>query len=142
MAALGWRMAKEKGFHLFPKSPETVKATAAEKASPIEKVPPTLPDREAFLPHLRSEFQIREDAAGGARAVLIEVSAVQIAQGHLGTFGSFSLMFEVPRGFLAEGGICKVQHEKMGDMSFFLSPIGRSEKDKSRLEAVFSQRMS
>ncbi len=141
MGALGWRMAKERGFELSFTTTELPKAPSSDEATSITRVPPTVPERDAFLPHLRSEFQIRDEASSGVRAILVQVGELEVTSGHRGTFGSYSLMFEVPRGYLADGGICDVQHGQMGDMSFFLSPVGRSSKDKSMLEAVFSQRM-
>lgn len=140
MAALGWKLAKERGFTLAGTTSRPAQNAGNDGAEQIQRVQPTSAERDAFLPHLRTEFQIREERSGQARAILTDVSPLQISKSHLGTFAGFSLLFEAPPAFLSEGGLCVVNHDKMGQMSFFLSPIGR-DKEVRHLEAVFSHRI-
>ncbi len=141
MTAIGWRMAKERGFDLTPWSSEKVRAPASDGASSAKEVPPTLPDREALIPHLRSEFQIREESGVSRVAILADVSPVQVMRGHLGTFASYSVLFEGPPGLLKDSANCLLEHPQLGRMEFFLTAVGKPGA-KSFLEAVFSQRIT
>jgi len=141
MAAIGWRMAKERGFDLIPWSPDKVSAPVSDVASSSEEALPTLPDREALIPHLRTEFQIREESGVARAAILVDVSPVQVMKGHLGTFASYSILFEGPPGFLKDSANCLLEHPALGRMEFFLSAVGKPGA-KSFLEAVFSQRIT
>ena len=119
-AAAGWRADGE------PAAAEVVVAGAMS--------------REAFLPHLRSEFE-RATAGGVAVACrLIEVGAAEELSGPAGRFTSFALLFAAPKGFDGESRIYQVRHARMGSMELFMSPVGKCDKEV-RMEAVFSQRI-
>jgi len=140
-AALGWRMANERDFELSRTGMKTPVSPEIAASDSVNELPPTLPEREAFIPHLRSEFQIREATGVARSATLVEVSAVEVVKGHLGSFSGYSLMFEGPAGFLSDAGICVVEHSELGKMEFFLTPVGKPGA-KSFLQAVFSQKMA
>lgn len=127
-------------------SSTTKTPVAAAKPMPIEEALPAetagaeaarLFEREAFVPHVNSEFTIIHEGDDSASCRLIEVGAASRMSSSKQTFSSFTLLFEAQPSFLRAGGFCKVQHAKMGEMQFFLSPVGKPGQ-KALLEAVFS----
>jgi hypothetical protein len=137
---LGWRLAKERGFELPYRSAETPSGPQPDDLPRAAKAPPSLPERDAFIPHLRSEFQIREESGRSLRLILVEVGEVELMKGHLGTFASYSLLFEGHPGFSGLSRTCLLEHPQLGSLELFLSAVGEV-KQKCRLQAVFSQRV-
>lgn len=94
-----------------------------------------LSGRNAFLPHLQSEFDVESIACR-----LIEVSPEMEMKSPTARFVSFSLLFSAPADFSGESRIYRLNHPQMGPMDLLLSPVGRSD-EHVHLEAVFSQRV-
>ena len=59
----------------------------------------------------------------------------------VGTYSSFSVLFTAPSDFLPSGQECAVQHSLMGNMSFFLTPVGDPKAKRPVIEACFTQRV-
>lgn len=114
-----------------------VEVENAETPEPAASQPSTLFEREAFLPHVNSEFTIIHEGHDSASCRLIEVGEESRTSSGKQTYVSFSLLFEAQPAFLREGGFCKVEHVKMGEMQFFLSPVGKPGRT-ALLEAVFN----
>jgi len=121
-----------------PRNQPDVDVGQAAAASPAPS--PAAPggfSRERFLPHLHSVFQV-EDANLALR--LEEVSAAStIAQGAT-VYACFSLLFEGPAGPAVESATYRLNHEELGALELFLSPVGR-ETTRTHYEAVFTQRV-
>jgi hypothetical protein len=98
--------------------------------------------RAWFLPYLHTQFQMHAEVLSMTAVELIEVSpaiAIKDTDHHI-NYTSFSLVFKGALGMPKESQIYHLDHEKLGKMDLFLSPIGRY-KDQVRYEAVFSQRV-
>lgn len=101
---------------------------------------PAVFDREAFVPHLNTDFTLRQSAVSSAACELVEVSPAKEMQTDKGAFVSFSLLFAAPNNhFLINGGTCRVTHPALAEMEFFLTPVGNGKK-KHLIEACFTQR--
>lgn len=117
-----------------PRPPAPVEALTEEAvSSPASGVF----NRNAFIPHLRSDFTLVHPGDDSAVCRLLEVGPESRISTPKGDYISFTLLFEANSAFLPEGGICRVQHAKMDKMEFFVSPIGKPGK-KALLEAVFN----
>jgi hypothetical protein len=135
----GWRKAQE-----------SIRAARPQKATDVasvpqgEKLPPPPPtvamSREAFVPHLDSEFVLQTDALSTKKITLIEVSAPQTLHSKTAEFTAFSLLFAAPKKFETESRVYRLIHEQMGAMDLFLSPVGDGKK-RVLLEACFTQRV-
>lgn len=112
--------------------------TPIEGSQTSEAPPETTPSVSTkFLPHLKTNFTVQSES-GSHACKLVEVSPEKHQVTPKATWATFSLFFEAPAGFLAEGGICRVSHPQMEEMELFLSPVGRT-KDKALLQAAFTQ---
>lgn len=113
-------------------------AAAAQPLSSTSRPDPTAPvqvtRREDFLLHLDSTFRLEATSD----CTLVGVSALQKHLSPSGEFNSFTLLFEVPVGFVAQSKIHELFHAQMGSMNLFLSPVGHAQQ---HLEAVFSERV-
>ena len=128
-----------------PKAPVGSAAAQSTETAVTEtpKASEGLPTREKFLPHLHSQFQMRAETLGSTTPVeLIEVGPEKRLddRDHHINYVSFSLVFKGPKEMPAESQIFHLEHEMLGKMDLFLSPIG-SYKDQVRYEAVFSERI-
>ncbi|OYW70611.1 MAG: hypothetical protein B7Z37_30220 [Verrucomicrobia bacterium 12-59-8] len=119
-------------------SPKT-KPVAMEETPPPEPAAPapTLFQREAFLPHVDSEFTLIHEGDATASCRLLSVGPESRTSSSKQTYSSFSLLFEAQPTFLRDGGLCQVEHTVMGQMQFFLSPVGKPGRT-ALLEAVFN----
>jgi hypothetical protein len=98
--------------------------------------------RAWFLPYVHTQFQMHAEVLSMTAVELIEVSpavAIKDTDHHI-NYTSFSLVFKGALGMPQESQIYHLDHEKLGKMDLFLSPIGKY-KDQVRYEAVFSQRV-
>lgn len=116
---------------------------AADTARPMadEPMAEVLVGREAFVAHLKSEFQIESaDHSLASACRLIEVSDEISLTSPTARFTSFSLLFTAPKGFAAQSQIYRLTHPQMEPMDLFLSPVGKSD-EVVHLEAVCSQKV-
>jgi hypothetical protein len=132
LAAVGWRVAQS-----------TAPGSTAQRPASPPITPSFSPEqawghaeRDAFVPQLQTEFH-----ANTTSLKLVNVSSESRTTGKPGTFSSYSLLFEGPDDFLTEGGVCALQHDALGSMEFFLSPVGLPKNGKRQLEAVFSRKV-
>lgn len=139
---LGWSRTGDAPPHVqasatpMPKPAPAVAQTVV-KDEPVAAASTSLFEREAFVPHVRSEFTIIHEGDDSASCRLLEVSPETRISSGKQNYTSFTLLFEADSFFLREGGICRVKHAKMGEMQFFLSPVGKSGR-KALLEAAFT----
>ena len=104
-------------------------------------MPGVLEGRNAFLPHVKSEFRIGTSESTQATAcLLVEVGDEMAMEGPMGRFLSYSLLFSAPKEFVAESRTYRLTHPQMGAMDMFLSPVGHSE-EVVHLEAVCSRKV-
>jgi len=98
--------------------------------------------REWFLPHLHSKFEMHAENLSSTPMELIQVSAAMPTtdKDHHISYTSFSLLFRGPFGMTQESGMYSLDHDKLGKLDLFLSPVGKL-KDQVLYEAVFSQRV-
>ena len=98
--------------------------------------------REWFLPHLNSKFEMHAENLSGTPMELIQVSAAMPIKDkdHQVDYTSFSLLFRGPVGMTQESQMYSLDHDVLGKMDLFLSPVGRF-KDQVLYEAVFSHRV-
>lgn len=143
-AYLGWTRSSPQP--LTPPSavkPHAVPASPAHTAETVTEEPPqaeavTAFSREAFLPHLQTDFTLIHVGDSSAECRLVEVSPeTRIASGKQ-AYACFTILFAAAPSFLREGGICRVKHAKMGEMQLFLTPVGKP-GETTRLEAAFTQ---
>lgn len=106
--------------------------------APQQPVAATIFSRDAFLPHLNTDFTIIHVGDDSAQCRLIEVSAERRISSSKQTYASFSILFSAGPLFLRDGGICSVKHKEMGEMQIFLTPVGKPGA-KTMLEAAFTQ---
>ena len=144
-----WRLeplAKIKPLPTVPPAPkpkiEPSPDFAGSGSGVVSSGPAQAMTREWFLPHLRSKFQMHAEVLSSTEVELVEVSpamSIKDTDHHI-DYTSFSLVFKGPLGMPKESQIYSLDHEKLGKMEVFLSPIGKY-KDEVRYEAVFSQRV-
>ena len=137
---LGWRNSdKTSSSGTQAAAPNsTASPTPIEGIQTAEALPETEPLASMkFLPHLKTNFTLQSES-GSHACKLVEVTPEKHQKTPKATWATFSLFFEAPAGFLAEGGICRVSHPQLEEMELFLSPVGRT-KDKALLQAAFSQ---
>jgi len=98
--------------------------------------------REWFEPYLNTDFRVKVSALTATTVKLTEVSPAQvITNKDKGvSYTTFSLTFTGPKSLSEESQIYRVQHEVLGEMDLFLTPVGKHARER-RLEAVFSQRI-
>lgn len=116
------------------------KPAAREEATTAEPAPSeasTAFGRDAFVPHVNSEFTIIHEGNDSTTCRLITVGEELRMTSSKQNYSSFSLLFEAQPTFLRQGGFCRVQHAKMGEMQFFLSPVGITGRT-AFLEAIFN----
>lgn len=106
----------------------------APDSTPVVIAPLQTTRREDFLPYLHDNFRL----GATLDCTLVEVSALQKHPKSISEFSSFTLLFEVPVGFVLQSKIHQLLHAHLGPMELFLSPVGDSQR---HLEAVFSQRV-
>jgi hypothetical protein len=106
--------------------------------APQQPVADTAFSRDAFVPHLNTDFNIIHVGDDSAQCRLIEVSAERRISSGKQTYAAFTLLFSAGPLFLRDGGICRVKHKAMGEMEFFLTPVGKPGA-KTMLEAAFTQ---
>jgi hypothetical protein len=99
-----------------------------------------LKGRDVFLPHVESEFRLEYGPLSFAQCKLIEVGALQTMHTPKADFTSYSLLFTASKDFVPESRMYRLNHEILGTMDLFLSPIGKS-KECVFLEAIISQRV-
>jgi hypothetical protein len=153
---LGWGgigvMAGVAGYLGWPKNPSPAipasdgsdqptgtHSPATADAGATEEPPGTWAGREAFIPHLNSEFQL-ESPAVSTVCRLVEVSAEDLLESPTARFASFSLLFSAPVNFAAESRIYRLTHPRMEPLDLFLSPVGKS-TGHIALEAICSRRV-
>ncbi len=138
-AYLGWDKSSAPQVASAPKPAPAAATTPAAPTAPAA----TPSDaglsfsRDAFVPHLNSEFSLQPEEGKAGKCKLIEVSEETSITAPKKTYKSFSLTFEADAAFLRDGGLCQVTHPQMGRMDFFLSPFGKTAK-KARLQAIFT----
>jgi hypothetical protein len=118
-------------------------AESSDESSDLHSSGPRQPmTREWFLPHLHSKFQMHAEILSGTEVELIEVGAAMpmTDRDHHIDYTSFSLVFKGPLGMPLASQIYSLDHETLGKMEMFLSPIGKY-KDQVRYQAVFSRRV-
>ncbi len=142
---LGWNRSSPAPHATAPASPpRPLSSTTPHHAEQVPETPPqpvadtTVFRRDAFVPHLNSDFTIIHAGDDSAECRLIEVSPERRISSAKQTYTSFTLLFTAGPAFLREGGICRVKHKEMGEMQFFLSPVGKPGA-KTMLEAAFTQ---
>jgi hypothetical protein len=113
-------------------------AAEAEADAPPPAVIVNEFSREAFLPHLDTDFTLIHEGDTSAECRLVAVSPETRISSSKQTYTSFTILFAAEPTFLREGGICRVKHAKMGEMQIFLSPVGKPGAT-ARLEAAFTQ---
>lgn len=123
-------------------SPPAKPAISSTPEEPLEQPAPAAAaaafDREAFVPHLNSDFTVVQEGRDSGTCRLVEVGPASRIASRTQAYTCFTLVFEADFLFLREGGLCKVQHAQMPEMQLFLSPVGRPGR-KVLLEAVFTQ---
>jgi hypothetical protein len=91
-------------------------------------------NRENFTACLRTRFEVAGLAGGSVSTELVDVN--------LGTLSpkldTFSLVFLGPMSPFLPQGIYRLTHEKFGDISLFLVPIGPN-RGGMQYEAVFNR---
>lgn len=117
--------------------PATVAETAAVAEEPAATAASGSIERAAFVPHVQSEFTLIHEGDNSATCRLIEVSPETRITSGKQSYVAFTLLFEASPFFLREGGNCRVQHSKMGEMQFYLSPVGKPGRT-ALLEAAFT----
>lgn len=143
-AYLGWsRDSRSPQATALPK-PAAAAPAAPAVAPQVNEAPATAApaatafSREAFLPHVNSNFTVVQEGVDSGTCRLVEVGPASRISSRTQAYTCFTLVFEADFFFLREGGICKVRHEQMPEMQFFLSPVGRPGR-KMLLEAAFTQ---
>lgn len=110
-------------------------------SDPVEPAPlAVISGRDVFLPHVESEFRLEYGPLSFAKCKLIEVGVLQTMHAPKADFTSYSLLFTASKDFVPESRMYRLNHEVLGKMDLFLSPIGNS-KDRVFLEAIISQRV-
>lgn len=143
----------------LPGSSATPAATAATKSSgtlprelnhsnapaAAEKIP-TGPveeqSRDWYLQQLHTEFRMDRGKLGLSDLKLIEVNPAQSLRDQRTNteYTSFSLVFEGDFQTEMESAVYPLQHEKLGKLELFLSPIGPC-KEKAIYEAVICHKI-
>ena len=121
-----------------PALPSDARHSTAQTEAAQEPVEDTTFTREAFLPHLNTDFTIIPEGMNASECRLIEVSAERRISSPKTTYISFTLLFSASPTFLPAGGTCRIKHKKMDEMMLFLSHVGKP-GTKTMLEAAFTQ---
>ena len=142
--AMGWQWAKGRTIFAkapLPSRPQTSSPASADVPEPAEPVVVDM-TREWFEPYLNTDFRVKVSALTATTVKLTEVSPAQvITNKDKGvSYTTFSLTFTGPKSLSEESQIYRVQHEALGEMDLFLTPVGKHARER-RLEAVFSQRI-
>lgn len=117
--------------------PEVAGGNSDTPSGPVQPM-----TRAWFLPYLHSKFQMHAEILSAAPVELIEVGpSIPIKdKDHHINYTSFSLVFKGAEGMPKESQIYSLDHEKLGKMDLFLSPIGKY-KEEVRYQAIFSHRV-
>lgn len=90
-------------------------------------------EKTEFVENVNTKFRVPLDDANALELELVSVQDGQSTPRQ----EQFSLMFEGPLTYLPQR-IYRMEHERMGTISLFLVPIGKTE-DKFIYEAVFNR---
>lgn len=115
--------------------PQTAHAEQNSLADTTGEAPliPAQLSREWFLPHLQSHFQV----ANHFPLRLAEISPETGLRNGAISYTAFTLLFEGPANCDTPEGIHRLQHEVLGEMDLFLSPVGRP-STRACYEAAFT----
>lgn len=90
-------------------------------------------EKAEIAEHVKTKFRVHVDESN-----VLEMELVRIDEGHsTPRQEQFSLIFECPHIYLPQR-IYRMEHERMGNISLFLVPIGKIE-DNFIYEAVFNR---
>jgi hypothetical protein len=87
-----------------------------------------------FEPHLKTAFEITDEAVGTIKAKLVEVVEKQSDK-----VESVSMLFRGPKKPVLRHETHLVKHPKMGELKIFLGPVVHKKQDGVYYEAVFSR---
>ena len=91
-------------------------------------------EKAAFAENLNTKFLLRTDDGNAIELELTEIREVESGPGH----EQFALVFDGPGAIYLPQRIYPLEHERMGEISLFLVPIGRGENGFT-YEAVFNR---
>lgn len=90
--------------------------------------------RTDFAEHLNTKFRIIFDAEQSLEVELIEITEGTVTPRQ----EMFSLLFLGPNETPFTQGMCRMEHERMGELSLFLVPVGKDQRGLL-YEAVFNR---
>jgi hypothetical protein len=91
-------------------------------------------NRHDFAEHLHSTFALNPAAGGSLPVELVEVNSADLSP----RLDTFSLIFRGPKAPLVPQGLYQLQHEKLGELSLYLVPVG-PDRAGMQYEAVFNR---
>ncbi len=90
--------------------------------------------KQSFDPHLNTTFKVLTEAHG-----LLETQLVEIKDHSNDDMETFTLLFKVPKEKFFDQKTYKIEHEKMGDIELFLTPVVSKDQDALYYESVFNR---
>jgi len=90
-------------------------------------------NKEDFVPHLNSAFEVRPE---GMEKVMIEL--VEVMDKSSGSLDSFSLLFKGGSSAAFRHSTHMVRHPQIGEFELFLGPVRTGKTDAVYYQAIFS----
>jgi hypothetical protein len=91
-------------------------------------------NRHDFAVHLHTTFALNPAAGCSVPVELVEVNSAN----HSPRLDTFSLVFRGPKAPLVPQGLYLLQHERLGELSLYLVPVG-PDNGGMQYEAVFNR---
>lgn len=90
--------------------------------------------KASFDPHLNSKFEIQTE-----EGLAVETELVEITEKNSEQVKSFSLILRGDKNRILPQGTHKINHDKMGELNLFLTPIMHPKQDGMYYQIIFNK---